>query len=129
MEFSNTNALLIQAVYHSQKGEEGVSLVNLIGYVDYVNHSIITYQELTESINSAKVCGLIEIQKGKLKTTNSFKSWRVSLPKKLNFRKENSELLSYLDKCCRKLGEAISTPEFSAEEFNSAVEEYLKKTR
>lgn len=104
-------------------------MVNLIGFVDYVNHSIISYQKFAESIESAKDCGLIKIQGGKLKTTNSFKSWRVSLPKKLNFQKENSELLCYLDKCCQKPGKAISTPEFPADEFNCAVEEYLKKTR
>ncbi|GAB3532957.1 hypothetical protein GCM10027443_17500 [Pontibacter brevis] len=59
MNFSNFDCLLIQSVYHSEKGEEGVALANLIGYIDYVNHSIITYQELTESIELAKACGLI----------------------------------------------------------------------
>jgi hypothetical protein len=129
MTFNNFDSLLIQSIYHSEKGEEGVELSTLIGYVDYVNHSIITYQELTESIESAKACGLIEAHGRKLKTTDSFKIWRSSYSKNLSITKENSELQNFLSQNCRKAKALTSTPDFTEVEFNKAVQEYLKESR
>ncbi len=104
-------------------------MANLIGYVDYENHSIITYQELIESIESAKACGLIETRGRKLKTTESFRRWRSNFPKNLSFAKENAELLNFLNQNYTKVKELKSTSNFSEEEFNKAVEEYIKESR
>jgi len=129
MEFSNTNALLIQAVFHSERGAEGVELADIIGYADYVNHSILTYQEFIESIESAKACGLIETRGRKLKTTETFRSWRSNSPKNLSFANENAELLNFLNQNFKKAKVLKGTPDFSEEEFRKAVEEYLKESR
>jgi hypothetical protein len=129
MEFSKTHSLVIQSVFHSEKGEEGARLLDIIGYVDYVNHAILTYQEFTESVEYAKACGLVVINYGKLKTTDTFKNWKNGLPKKLSVTKESTELLSFLNHKCKKPEALTNTPDFSEEEFNKAVKEYLKESR
>lgn len=102
MEFSDTHSIVIQSVFRSEKGEEGACLLDIIGYFDYVNHAILTYQEFSESVEAAKACGLVEINEGKLKTTDTLKKWKNGLPKKLSIQKENLELRSYLNKNCKK---------------------------
>jgi hypothetical protein len=129
MTFNNFDSLLILSIYHSEKGEEGVELSTLIGYIDYVNHSIITYQELIESIELAKACGLIEAHGRKLKTTDLFKNWRSSYPKNLSIIKENTELQNLLSQDCKKVKALTSIPDYTKEEFIKAVEEYLKESR
>lgn len=129
MEFSITHFLVIQSIFYSEKGEEGASLLDIIGYVDYANHAILTYQEFTESVESAKACGLVEISEGKLKTTDTFKNWKNGLPKKLSIQKENLELQSYLNKNCKKGDRVNGIPGFSVGEFNAVLEEYLKESR
>ncbi len=129
MKFSKTHSLVIKSVFHSEKGEEGASLLDIIGYVDYVNHAILTYQEFTESVESAKACGLVEINEGKLKTTDTFKNWKYGLTQKLSIEKENIELQSYMNMNCKKVEKDNGVPAFSVGEFNAVVEEYLKESR
>lgn len=82
---------------HSAIAGRGATLREIIGYVDYRNHAIMTYDELTDVLSQ-------------LATAHSL---------------ERRGQLLVIGQSVRPTG--LNSPLFTAEEFRAAVNEYLAK--
>ena len=78
MTFDFKDTWLLHSIYASEKPELGADLRDIIAYADYVNHDILTYEELAASLPKLLSIGLVVQLDKKLATTNIYKTWWAS---------------------------------------------------
>lgn len=92
MIFDFTDAWLLQSAYRSQNESGSLSIAGIIGFCDYTNHAIITYQEFTASVQKFISIGMIIKTDSGLSTTKILNTWwdmnikgkrKISLDKEL----------------------------------------------
>ncbi|WP_345163285.1 hypothetical protein [Nibribacter koreensis] len=126
MAMNYTTVLLLQGILHYSPGKEEIPLQQVLGFFDYVNHSLPSYQEFKESMQWAVARELIEVRKGRLKPSANFKVWRESRPRQLSIQREGDEiaqLLALLPKQEEIAAHALVTES----EFDDALAAYLRK--
>jgi len=75
MTFKYSDALLLGAIKLSEKKENGATLTDIVMYVDYINHAIITYSELVTGTKKLKTIRLIRERNKRFQTTDKFDIW------------------------------------------------------
>lgn len=128
MTFNYTDAWLLQAILHSE-GQDGASLAYIVAYADYANHAVITYEEFSVSLSKLMLAGIVSFDKPFLRTSEAFKEWRAEKykgKKRFGILKEIDVFEKYLNKTFAGMTEGASTIEIAREQFQQAVEEYIK---
>lgn len=75
MTFESSDALLLEAVKFSEKGDKGGTLTEIIQAADYINHAIMTNSEFATGTRKLKSIGLITEKVKRLQTTDKFNEW------------------------------------------------------
>lgn len=52
MTIEPSDAWLLQASFHTESKGQGLKLIDLIAYVDYVNHAIMTFYEVEQGLKN-----------------------------------------------------------------------------
>jgi hypothetical protein len=77
MNFDFTDALILESAYIPGKPGIGVGLKSLILYADYVNHAILTLDEINTSFAKLSAAGLISVREGEVFATPAYAKWKT----------------------------------------------------
>ncbi|MCA6368964.1 MAG: hypothetical protein IM618_18205 [Cytophagales bacterium] len=131
MTFDYTDALLLESIKLSQSNDEGATLSDIIKWSDYINHSIMTYQEFVSGTEKLKCLGLVKEQKKRLRTTDIFESWwtkKYGEKSRFGLLKAMEEIEKYLNRDFGKHEQQLDrkATKFTREDFELSTTEYLK---
>lgn len=126
---SFTDALILQSIYHSEEKTKGTELRNIIAYADYVNHAILTFDELSNGLRNLSTLNLILQNKTTFKTSAEFKKWwrtRFGKKPRIYVLKEAEEIEKYLISLNEKKSSAAPAQvDITEAEYKLAVNSYL----
>ncbi len=74
--FTSTDALIVYSVYRPLNVEEVVGFKDIILFYDYINHDVLSYEELNERVNRLQAIGWLEVKQDGLRTTQKYHQWR-----------------------------------------------------
>ncbi len=122
-----------QAIYHSEKNDRSPTIEEIIGAADYINHAVMTFEEFSGGLWNLKRAGLLQQDGEKRKLASE----ATALFQKF----ETKGVLEQVEFVRRELGvETPSTehqpqeqlvglsPDISREQYDAAVENYLRRT-
>lgn len=127
MIFDFTDAWLLQSAYRSQNESGSLSIAGIIAFCDYTNHSIITYQEFTASVQKFISIGMIIKTDSGLSTTKILNTWwdtYIKGKRKISLAKELVIIQEKLNKTFRDFEEIKHGAVINEDVFNSAVNSY-----
>jgi hypothetical protein len=110
--------------------ETGADLKTIIAYIDYVDHSIISWAELFNGLNKLKSIGAINEKNKKIFLTKKFNAWwlkKYQTIRRFNVLKQVEEIDAYLDKTYSAIRDLHKNPEMSLieeDDFLQAIKEY-----
>jgi len=124
------NALLLCSIFHTEQ-ENGATLQDIIGYADFANHAIMTFEEFNNGIKYLLQINLVNVINKKIFVNKSFKEWHYN---KYNDKeryfivKEIENVIKYLNKVEKTIIlNNYNETEIKEEDFNKSIEKYLKK--
>lgn len=129
MKFNSTDAWLLASIFRSE-GEEGAALRSVIAYADYACHAIMTYSEFSGSLQKLTSVGLVTSSNALLRTSSEFKQWHKKKYKgktRYVVLKEIDDFEKYLNTTFSEASFNNVQIEFTPEQFQNAVDEYLKQ--
>jgi hypothetical protein len=98
---------------------------DVISFVDYIDHSVITFEEFSSAMQKLSRGGLIERSENTIRATATFKEWiDLNMKKKLAVDKEFYAIKEYLSLNYKE--EQLKTCIFSRAEFDQALMAYSK---
>lgn len=98
MNTANT-AWILQCIYHAEQGD-GATLRDIIAYADYINHAILTYEEINDGVQGLSKLGLVTRVGEKFVTSLIFKTWwkeKFKKKKHVDAMKELGEIGEFLE--------------------------------
>ena len=121
------NALLLFSIYETQKDNKGSDLRDIIAFSDYVNHSILDFDEFYSSINYLIYNKFVKEKKNKYFVEKLFRDW---------FSNEYKNKRIYVLKAVEKIEKYLKTFENGINEkcltkitekyFNNKVNKYIE---
>ena len=75
MQFTSIDALLLHAIYVNEIPGFGATLLDIIGYGDYIDHSVLEYAEMSASLAKLLPVGLVVQLDKKLGVTVLYRTW------------------------------------------------------
>lgn len=103
----------------------------LISFMDYYDHSIITFEEFRQSAGKLINCGIISSKEKGFYTHETYIKWHSKkyATKTVGLEKELKETKEFISKNFTSLKASSSTDKFpiSKDEFDAAVNLYLNK--
>lgn len=132
MSFSFTDAWLLHAIHVNERPDLGAELIDIIAYADYINHAVLTYEELTDALPRLLHAGLVVQLGQRLAAADGYKNWwdqQYAGRKRINFIKALGDVEIYLNST---FGTAvlpdIDIPiNIQQQDFTAAVEKYLRR--
>lgn len=132
MTFEYSDALLLQSIKFSEQVDQGATLTDIVQASDYIDHSIMTYNELINGTKKLKQIGLVVEHNKRLQTTKTFKDWwtkKYKDKKRIVIIKALEEVKAYLDKTYATTeNEVTAKTEFVKVDLDNAIEDYQKLT-
>ena len=133
MEFNSSDILVLQSVFNCE-GRDGsaASLAGIISYADYIDHSVMTYDEFANGVQKLMAIRLVMQRGKKFATTKRFKDWwseKFKDKKRVYADKERIEFKAYLNEVFGKT-DAIKSKtvlKLDAETFDLEVKAYLAR--
>jgi hypothetical protein len=125
---NHNSALLLYSIF-STEGDTGSELKNIIAYVDYINHAIITFKEFTDGINYLLSNGLIKEKNKKYFTDKKYKEWyenEYKNRKRIYLAKVIDKTEKYLDTIIKNNNFENIRTKINETYFDSNVNEYIK---
>lgn len=129
MKFNYYDSCLLTAICLTAGNKNGTDLKGIISYIDYLDHSIITWHEVSSGLSKLKKIGAVTERNQHLFLSGKFNKWwtRTYLNKKnISAVKRVDEVNEYLDKtysATQGNHKAVKI-KFSEEDFNAALKEY-----
>ena len=99
IQINSSDILILQCIYNCEDKKTGADLRRIIGFADYINHAIITYDEFVSCITKFSALGLLVQRDDHLHTTSTFKNWwkkKFKGKKTVSASKEYNEMATYL---------------------------------
>ncbi len=127
MEFTTTDAILLHAVYNPALTDSGTGLREIIAYHDYIDHSILTYEEFHTSIQKLLKAGLIKQVDQKIMSETLYKVWYAGCfksGKRFTDQKILKEIKEYLNTSFSVIQQENVSINTTKEEFSKIVKEY-----
>lgn len=123
--FNSIDVVILQCIAQNESKTRGASLESIIGFADYINHAVLTYEEFRSGISKLEGAELVSTKDDLFYTTAFFKSWRKKKFKKnVSVDKEYQEIKTLLDSIqVSQTGTSL----ISLENFNAVIEAYLQK--
>lgn len=120
------DAVILQCIAQNESKTRGASLESIIGFADYINHAVLTYEEFRLGISKLEGAELVSIKGDLFYTTALFKSWRKKKFKKnVSVDKEYQEIKTFLSTI--QVTQVAATDIISEEDFNAVIKGYLQK--
>jgi hypothetical protein len=124
------DALILQSIYHSEEKTKGAELRDIIAYSDYVNHAILTFDELSNGLRNLNSLNLLVPNKKTFKTSSTFKKWwktKFGKRSRIYVLKEAEEIEKYLISLTEKKSSATDAAQvdITEAEYKLAVNSYL----
>ena len=130
MEPNNyNNALLLYSIYNTQQNKNGTELKDIIAYSDYINHSIMNFEEFNKGINYLYKKGLVNVIDKRIFVDKKFVKWfknEHKNNKRIYHLKEIEKIQKYLNIEKDKIFTNSLKKNFTKTEYNKFVKEYLK---
>lgn len=98
--FIPRDALILYSVFRSGNFNRQVGIADIISFCDYINHDVLTFEELSESLLRLKATGWVEVRRNSVMTTHSFHTWRDEKfhgKRTVSVHRELKEIESYLN--------------------------------
>lgn len=127
MTIRYSDALLIQSIFHTEKDNQGSRLPDMIAYADYVNHTIMTFDEFQQGLRKLIALGLLEENGGNLATTDKFEDWwnqQFAKKKRIQIHDELDQIKSYLEQSTQDIDETGIEIQTTKSDFDQAVTDY-----
>lgn len=119
------DAVILQCIAQNESSTRGASLESIIGFADYINHTVLTYNEFSSGINKLEGAELVSMKDNLFYTTALFKSWRKKkIKKNVSVDKEYQEIKIFLNTIqVTQTGTSL----IPIDKFNAVIEAYLQK--
>jgi hypothetical protein len=132
LEFNYYDSLLLLASSQCQRKADNVDyLRDIIAFVDYIDHSIITYQEFSSGLAKLMMVGMLKEDSGEIVTSLEFDKWfekQMENKKRPNMQKTVRMIMEYLNlNFTMAEFERLSESYFTEVLFNEALDKYLGK--
>ena len=133
MDFTFSDAWVLQSIYFSEKNGDGAVLSDIIAYADYSNHAILSYSEFINALTKLIQVGIVKFHSTKLHTSDNYKQWwadKFEVKKRIYILKTIERTEKYLEKTYTSfvLSAENVQIEITEEDFNLTVSSYLRKT-
>ncbi len=79
--FTPTDAIIVHALFNPAANDYKSKLREIISFADYVNHAILTYEEVSACFGRLKANGLIEVTHHSVNVTPRGHHWRSAMLK------------------------------------------------
>lgn len=120
--FSSIDGIILQCLGQTDKG---TTLSAIIGFVDYINHTIITYDELLSALTKLVSAGLVLQDGNDFKTSPIYDDWhKKKFKKRPSMNKEYQEIMKFLSTIEVFQNKSIV---LSKEKFDEIVQVYLNR--
>ena len=129
MEFNYYDSCLLTAICTGADNENGTDLKDIIAYIDYIDHSIITWTELFNGLLKLKRIKAVREKEKKLFPEKEFREWwlkKYENKKRIYISKQVAEVNVYLNKTYSSIPDHAENIqiELTEEDFHSALEGY-----
>ena len=129
MKFNYYDSCLLTAICLTAGNKNGTDLKGIISYIDYLDHSIITWNEVSSGLSKLKKIGAITEKDQHLFLSAKFNKWwtKTYLTKKnIRAAKQVDEVNEYLDKTysATQGNHTVVKIKLSEEDFHAALKEY-----
>jgi hypothetical protein len=129
MVFTYNDTLLLISILHSDR-TKGTTIRDIVSYFDYVDHSILNYEDFKIGIEKLVSIELVQLKEYKFYTGGSFNDWwdsKFGNKKQVYVYKEIELVLEYLNTQYKESDLGVCEDLPSLEDYRSGVNEYLKK--
>ncbi|MDR2518827.1 MAG: hypothetical protein LBD13_05370 [Spirochaetaceae bacterium] len=123
------NSLLLYAILETDVNNCGFNLVDIIAFIDWANHAIMTYDEYNNGINYLLDNNLIEEKDEKYSVTNEFKEWFNDInknKKRIYLHKAIENIEKYLNDIASIKTLNNKRIIISKEDYENSIKEYKK---
>jgi translation elongation factor EF-G len=129
MKNNYNRALLLYSILETEN-DNGAELEELIAYADYINHSIMTYDEFNDGINFLLKYRLIKEINKRVLAEESFKEWfknEYKNKKRIILLNAVTKIQKYFEKIEKEnnINKDIRT-KINKTDFENSVNEYMK---
>jgi hypothetical protein len=120
--------VLLSILYSENETESGASLTAIISTADYINHAILLYEELNESLARLRAAGHIEEHAGKYRATERARSAYLKFTKpRRAVWKDFKDVEQYLSSFTDQTEQPALPTAIERTEFEAAVKTYLQR--
>ncbi|MBS1635020.1 MAG: hypothetical protein JST26_03790 [Bacteroidetes bacterium] len=131
MNFHLLDACILLTIQACEKKDNGASLRDIIGFYDYINHDILTWEELNASVLKLKATGQVTLQGQFLRAGAEYHAWwtaQFGAKKRINIAKETQATLGYLNELTVPGTSPVISAIIDPDDFQQALADYINKS-